>query len=287
MDYIKKTGLVMEGGAMRGMFTAGVCDVLMENDICFDGAIGVSAGAAFGCNYKSHQIGRVIRYNTKYCRDPRYCSIRSLLRTGDLFGAEFCYRKIPQELDVFDADAYLKSPMEFYIVATDATTGKPIYKKCENCTSDEELLWIRASASMPLASKIVEVDGYKLLDGGISDSVPLGYFESIGYTKNVVILTQPLGYIKKRNGAMPLIKLALKKYPNIISALERRHEVYNKTIEYIASAEREGRAFIIRPPVKLPIGHVEHDPDVLLKVYNIGRTTAEEALPSLCEFMKK
>lgn len=280
-----KFGLILEGGAMRGMFSAGVCDVLMENGVRFDGACGVSAGAAFGCNYKSNQIGRVIRYNTKFCRDPRYCSIRSLIRTGDLFGADFCYRKIPQELDVFDTAAYLASPMEFYVVATDVKTGKPVYKKCESCTTDEELLWIRASASMPLASKIVEVDGYKLLDGGISDSIPLKYFESIGYSRNVVILTQPTGYVKKKNRAMPLIKLALRKYPNVIDSLANRHVMYNDTLNYVSAAGKDGRAFIICPPKKLPIGHIEHDAEVLKKVYDIGRATAEEILPALKEFM--
>ena len=119
-----KTGLVLEGGAMRGLFTAGVTDVLMENDITFDGLIGVSAGAAFGCNYKSGQIGRALRYNTEYCNDPRYCSFRSLVKTGDLFGADFCYRQIPCELDKFDMEAFSENPMEFYVVATDIETGK-------------------------------------------------------------------------------------------------------------------------------------------------------------------
>ena len=168
----KKTGLVMEGGAMRGMFTAGVLDVLLENGIEFDGAIGVSAGATFGCNFKSKQIGRAIRYNKRFCKDWRYCSLRSLITTGDLYGAKFCYDTLPNQLDIFDTETYRANPLKFYCVASDCETGKPVYKELETCDA-KDLTWMRASASMPLASKVVEVDGYKLLDGGMTDSIPL------------------------------------------------------------------------------------------------------------------
>ena len=173
-----KHGLVLEGGAMRGMFTAGVLDVFMENNINFDGVIGVSAGATFGCNYISRQIGRTVRYNKKYCKDPRYCSFRSLITTGDLYGTDFCYNKIPNELDPFDNDTFRKSDIDFYIVATDIETGKPIYKKYD-VDDPDCLLWMRASASMPLASRIVEAGSKKLLDGGMSDSIPVKEFEKI------------------------------------------------------------------------------------------------------------
>ena len=190
-----KTGLILEGGAMRGMFTAGVMDVLMENGVTFDGAVGTSAGAAFGCNYKSHQIGRVIRYNTRYCKDKRFCSISSLIKSGDIYNADFCYGDIPSKYDIFDFDTYKNDPMEFYSVCTDIETGKAVYHKY---TGDEDsgFDWIRASASMPLVSKIVEIDGKKLLDGGMADSIPLKFFESIGYDRNVVVLTQPADYRK-------------------------------------------------------------------------------------------
>ena len=166
-----KTGLILEGGAMRGMYTAGVLDVMMENNIWVDGAVGVSAGAVFGCNYKSKQIGRTIRYNKKYGRDPRYAGFHSLLKTGDYFGTEFCYHEIPERLDPFDTETFEKNPVEFYVVGTDVTTGKAVYHKCTN-GKDKDLEWFRASASMPLLSNIVEVDGYRLLDGGIADSIP-------------------------------------------------------------------------------------------------------------------
>ena len=175
-----KTGLVLEGGAMRGMFTAGVLDVLMEHDITVDGAIGVSAGAVFGCNYKSHQIGRTIRYNTQYCNDRRYASFKNLLRTGNLYSEQFCYHDVPEKLDPFDETAFAASPMDFFVVCTDVKTGEPIYHKCRKGDA-EDVRWMEASASMPLASKIVQIGHYGLLDGGVADSIPIRFFESIGY----------------------------------------------------------------------------------------------------------
>ena len=202
-----KHGLVMQGGAMRGLFTAGVIDVLMENNIAFDAAVGVSAGAAFGCNYKSRQIRRAIRYNTRFCRDKRYCSAWSLIRTGDMFGAEFCYHTLPEKLDMFDKDAFNASPMDFWVVCTDITTGKAIYHKCGDICYDE-LEWIRASASLPLAARVVEVGGHRMLDGGIADVLPLRFMESRGCERNVVILTQPRDYVKQPTSMMKLITYA-------------------------------------------------------------------------------
>ena len=187
-----KTGLVLEGGAMRGMFTAGVLDVLMEHGLTTDGTIGVSAGAVFGCNFKSHQIGRVIRYNTEYCNDKRYASFRNLLRTGNLYSEDFCYHEVPEKLDPFDEEAFRASPMDFFVVCTDLRTGEPIYHKCR--TGDaEDVRWMEASASMPLAAKAVRIGHYALLDGGVADSIPVRFFESLGYKRNIIILTQPKG----------------------------------------------------------------------------------------------
>lgn len=169
-----KTGLVLEGGAMRGMFTAGVLDVLMEHNIQLDGAVGVSAGAVFGCNYKSHQIGRTIRYNTEYCTDKRYASFGNLLRTGNLYSEQFCYHTVPEKLDPFDTEAFRENPMDFFVVCTDVRTGEPIYRKCR--TGDaEDIQWMQASASMPLAAKIVKIGHYQLLDGGVADSIPVRF----------------------------------------------------------------------------------------------------------------
>lgn len=280
-----KIGLVMEGGAMRGLFTAGVIDVLMENQITFDGAIGVSAGAAFGCNFKSRQIGRVIRYNTKYCRDPRYGSFRSLLKTGDIYSKEFAYGELPNVLDPFDTKAFSENPMEFYVVATNIETGLPVYHKCETGTG-EDMDWIQASASMPLVSRPVEIGGKLLLDGGMSDSVPLAYFQSIGYQKNVVILTRPEDYRKKKNKLMPVIRVRMHQYPNMIETLAYRHIMYNDEIAYIRKQKELENTFIIEPRVALHIGPVEHNPKELLRVYETGRKTAMEQLPALQAFLQ-
>lgn len=278
-------GLVLEGGAMRGIFSAGVIDVLMENGIVFDGATGVSAGAAFGCNYKSWQPGRVIRYNTRFCNDKRFCSFRSLLKTGDMFGAKFCYSDIPKKLDVFDFKVFEESKMEFYVVCTNVETGKAVYHRCDTA-DDRDLTWMRASASMPLASRIVEIDGYKLLDGGIADSIPLKFMEKIGYDRNVVILTQPRGHVKGKSRSLPLIKAAMRKYPAFVRTAADRSKMYNGELSYIRSAEEAGRAFVIAPEEKLPVGHIEHDPDVIREVYRIGRRTAKAKLRELRAFMK-
>lgn len=268
---------------MRGLWTAGVTDVMMEHDIWPDGLIGVSAGAAFGCNYKSRQPGRAIRYNTRFARDGRYSGVRSWLTTGNYFNAEFGYRRMPQELDVFDNDAFNTNPMAFYVVCTDVLTGEPVYQLLSEATFDT-YDWIRASASMPLASKVVEVQGRQLLDGGVADSIPLQYFESIGYHRNVVVLTQPAGYQKQRLKLMPLMRLSLRRYPKMIEAMECRHEMYNRQLEYVAQAEREGRCLVIRPEGNIPIGHISHDAARMRLVYEQGRQVGEKYLERIKDF---
>lgn len=281
-----KTGLIMEGGAMRGMFTAGVIDVLMEAGVCFDGAIGVSAGAVFGCNYKSRQIGRVIRYNKTYCQDPRYVSFRSLLRTGDIYGEEFCYHELPDRLDPFDVKTYEENSMDFYVVCTDVETGKPVYHNCLKGDA-EDIQWMRASASMPALSRFVNLDGHMLSDGGTADSIPVRFFESIGYERNVVILTQPEGYVKKPNQLLPLLRILLWKNPALIHALENRHERYNETLAYIREQERSGNLLVIRPEAPLNIGAVERHPEELERVYQIGRKEGEKRLREVKKFLKR
>ena len=284
MENTRKQGLVLEGGAMRGLFTAGVMDVLMENGIVFDGIAGVSAGAAFGCNYKSGQIGRVLRYNTTYCQDWRYCSFRSLIKTGDLYGADFCYHELPEQLDLFDDETFQKNAADFYAVCTDCESGEPVYKKIQSAQYTD-LEWIRASASMPLVSRIVDINGQKLLDGGIADSIPLRFMENSGYANNVVVLTQPRSYRKKKNSLLPLMKLALKKYPKVVDAMARRHINYNETLAYIRKQEQAGKVFVISPDEKLDIGRTEKDPDKLRAVYAIGRKAAEAKLSELKHFL--
>ncbi len=279
-----KKGLILEGGGMRGMFTVGVLDVLMQNDIYLDGVVGVSAGAAFGCNYKSKQIKRAIRYNLRYADDPRFCSLSSLIKTGDLFGADFCYHELPERLDVFDTETYRRNPMAFYAVATDLTLGKPVYHRCD--TADyTDLEWLRASASMPLVSRVVELDGRPLLDGGISDSIPLRFLEKKGYEKNVVILTQPRDYRKTENKALPLLRVALHKYPRAVEALRVRHEVYNRQVRYVRLREEQGAAFVIAPRVPLDLSRTERDRKKLLAAYKAGVAEATGLLPALRAFL--
>ncbi|SEG05371.1 Predicted phospholipase, patatin/cPLA2 family [Butyrivibrio sp. Su6] len=268
-----KTALVMEGGAMRGMFTCGVLDVLMENGISFDGAVGVSAGATFGCNIKSRQIGRALRYNKKYCKDKRYHSIRSLLTTGDIYNVPFCYDELPYKLDKWDIETFSKNPMEFYCVATDINTGKPVYHKCET-GGKEDIIWIQASASMPLVSRPVEIDGGVYLDGGISDSIPLKFMEGLGYDKILVIETQPKDYVKGRQKYMPLVRWMLRKYPNMIKAMEERYLMYNEQKRYVREKEEKGEIEVIRPLAPLNISPVETDEKELERVYQLGRAEA-------------
>lgn len=278
-----KRGLVLEGGAFRGLFTSGIIDVMMAHDVWPDGLIGVSAGAAFGCNYKSRQAGRAIRYNKAYAHDPRYSGIRSLLTTGDYFNAQFAYHTMPRQLDVFDNEAFNANPMQFYAVCTDVVTGKAVYKHLEQA-SDTTYDWIRASASMPLVSRVIDLEGHKLLDGGVADSIPLAYFESIGYDRNVVILTQPEGYLKEHNKLMPLLRLSLRKYPKMIEALDQRHLMYNRQLDYVSEAEREGRCLVIRPKESLPIGHISHNPDEMQRVYDMGREEGERRIADIIRF---
>ncbi len=270
---------------MRGLWTAGIIDVMMEHDIWPDGLVGVSAGAAFGCNYKSRQIGRAIRYNMRFAKDSRYSGIRSLLTTGDYFNAEFDYHIVPKQYEIYDDDAFNRNPMEFIVVCTDVETGEAVYQPLTEANYDT-YEWIRASASMPLVSKVVNIHGRKLLDGGVADSIPLAYTESIGYDRNVVVLTQPLGYQKEHNQLMPLMRLTLRRYPEMIKALDYRHIMYNKQLEYVAQAEREGRCLVIRPDEKIPIGHISHDPEQMRLVYETGRKVGERYIERIKEFYR-
>ncbi len=282
---IENVGLVLEGGAMRGMFTAGVLDVLMENDVYIGNCVGVSAGAVFGCNYKSRQIGRTIRYNKRFCRNKDYVSFRSLLFTGDLYGADFGYRRIPYELDIFDTKTFRENPMRFHVGATNLLTGRCDFHTLTD-GGDHDLLWMRASASMPLVSRVVMIDGIPYMDGGSADSIPLDYMESLGFRRNVLLLTQPEGFVKQPNSMLPLIRLRYgRRYPALVEVLEHRHEVYNQTLETIRQRRKDGLVYVIQPPEALGIKAVEHDPENLERVYRIGRRTAQDVLPSLMEFL--
>ena len=279
-----KTGIVVEGGGMRGIYGAGVLDVLVENDIKADGLIGVSAGAIHGCSFVSGQKGRSIRYNLKYSRDPRYMSMRSLIRTGDMFGIDFCYRELPETLDPFDNETFESSSTEYYVTCTDVETGQPVYHRCPSLRGDR-IDWVRASASMPLASRIVELDGKKLLDGGVADSIPVMAFRKMGFKKDLVILTRPEGYRKKQNPMLPLIRRAYREYPEFVETAASRHLVYNRELDEISRLEREGEILVIRPSRRIKISRTERRPERIEQMYRLGREDAMKAFSGIKAFM--
>lgn len=279
-----KKALIMEGGALRGIFTCGVIDVLMENNIIFDAGVGISAGAVLGCNYKSKQIGRGLRYNLKYCKNKEYHSFRSLRKTGNLFGVDFCYNKLPNELDIFDTETFKNNPMKFYVGTTKVSTGEAIFHEC--ATGDEsDMLWFRASASMPIVSRVVEIDGEGYLDGGISVSVPYKFIEDLGYNKNVIILTRPKGYRKKKTKHKLFLKHFLKKMPKIKELVLNRYTSYNKEMDDIDYKEMEGLSIVIRPPMKLKISKTERNPKKIQKVYDLGRSEGLKHLEEIKKFL--
>ncbi len=273
-----KTGLVLEGGGVRGIYTAGVLDVFMEHGIRFDGVLGVSAGAIHGCSFLSGQKGRSIRYYKKYCGDPRFMGFRSWLTTGDIVGADFCYHELPDKLDIYDHDAFERSATPFYVTCSNVETGRAEYPRLTDMRA--QIDYLRASASLPYFSRIVEINGKKYLDGGCTDSIPVAAFQRMGYRRNVVILTQPADYRKKPEmRAMPF--LFYRKYPAFAQALRRRHIMYNRTVEQIAEMARQGSVFIIRPVQGLNIGRLETDPTNVQRVYDVGRADARQCLASL------
>lgn len=277
-----KTGLVLEGGAMRGMYTAGVLDVFMEHGVHFNGIIGVSAGAVFGVNYLSGQRGRVIRYNCRFNTDKNYMGVGCLLKTGNYFNTEYAYYRVPRELDLFDDETYMSSGVPFYAVVTNVETGEPEYMRVESVLGQMETL--RASASMPFASKPVEINGKKYLDGGVTDSIPFEKFAEMGYEKQVVVLTRDMSYRKKpMNGA--LISLFYRKYPEFRRRLKNRHIVYNESVHKLAELEKAGRAFVIRPSAPIEISRTEREPERLKQVYALGRADAERELERLGKYL--
>lgn len=278
-----KSGLVLEGGAMRGLFTAGVIDVFLENDITFDLAIGVSAGAAFGVNLKSEQKGRVLRYNMRFAGKPYYASWKSWRRSGNLYAANFCYHILPDKLDVFDKEKFMTNPMDFWCVATDAATG-------EHQLHDAgyvDLEWIRASSSIPFFAHPVAIHGHYYFDGGVSDSIPYDFLEQQNCDKKVVIATQPKSYRKKQSKLYPLEKVILRKYPAVVKKLATKAEDYNAVLDQMVKDEAADQAFIIRPPFPLEIGTLETDKKEMRRVYEVGRVEAEKVLPALREYLNK
>ncbi len=280
----KTVGVVLEGGGFRGMYTAGVLDVWMEHGITADATVGVSAGATFGCNFKSLQVGRTLRYNMRYCADPRYASLRNWIFKGDLFSRDFAYGELPWKLDVFDSAAFAANPMRFTVVATDIDRGEPVYHDLG--PGDEgDIEWIRASASIPMVSHPVLLEGRKLLDGGVADSIPFRWMLEQGCDRTVVVLTQPAGYRKEPNGLMPLLRLWLRRYPRLVELLEDRHIRYNRQLDELADLERTGRVFVVRPSRSVQMPMLVRDPETLRSAYEVGRADAEALLEPLRAYL--
>ncbi len=280
-----KTGLVLEGGGLRGIYTAGVLDIFMENNLTVDGVIGVSAGAIHGVTYVANQPGRNIRYNLKYRHDKRYMSLYSLITTGDICGKDFCYRQIPDELDPFDYETFKNSPMKMYVGCSNLETGEAEYLEIKDLR--EEMDKLRASASLPLVSHVVEVDGKKLLDGGVSDSIPIFAFRRMGYRKNIVVLTRPRGYVKGEDKLLKLEAIKYKDYPEFVRRMYMRHRYYNKTLEKLSELEKAGEVLILRPSVDPHISRLEKNLDKIQEVYELGVSDAKERLEEIKEFIRK
>lgn len=274
-------GLVLEGGAMRGLYTAGVLDVFLENNIKVDGIIGVSAGVLFGVNYLSKQKGRAIRYNKKFAKDKRYMGMRSFLTTGNIINKDFAYYEIPTKLDIFDEETFEKSDTDFWATVTNIETGEAEYIKLEKPIDQMEVL--RATSAMPLVSKIVEWDNKKYLDGGVSDSIPVEKCKSMGYDKIIVVLTRTIEYRKKKANSL-LAKVKYKKYPKLVRTIENRYKKYNETVEKIIDMENKKEIFVIRPSKDLKIKRIEKDVDKLQAMYDLGVSDCKKQLEDLKEY---
>ncbi|MBE5924029.1 MAG: patatin family protein [Lachnospiraceae bacterium] len=277
------TSMVLEGGGLRGLYTVGVLDVFMDNDIKVDTMMGVSAGALFGVNYPSRQRGRGLRYNLKYAKDPRYMGFRSLIKTGNIANKEFGYYEIPFKLDVYDEEAFEKAGIDFYVVATNVETGKAEYIKIDNAL--EQMEAFRATSSMPIVSKIVEYEGKKYLDGGCADSIPVNKCMELGCDKMIVVLTRTLDYRKKKENNF-LNSLIYRKYPEFVNTLNNRPVDYNKTLEEIIELEKQGKAFVIRPSQAIPIKRIEHDTEVMQRMYNLGVEDAKRQVEDLKKYLE-
>ena len=280
-----KVGMVLEGGSMRGIFTTGVLDTMLENNIEIDGIIGVSAGALFGINYFSKQKGRAIRYNKKYLGDKRYISTHSLLTTGNLVNKDFTFYKLTKELDPLDNETFMNSNKDFYVTTTNIETGEPEYLKINNVY--EQLEEFRASSAMPFASEIIEINNKKYLDGGISDSIPLDKCISLGYDKIILVLTQPLGFQKPPldNKQLKMVKLKYHKYPNLINSMQQRYIKYNNTLEKIIDLENKKEIFVIRPSKKINLDIKNTDPSKLDEIYNMGINDCDKIINDLKEYL--
>ena len=280
-----KVGLVLEGGGMRALFTAGVLDALLDvKELNIDGIVGVSAGALFGANYVSGQKERAIRYNIKYARDKRYMGLYSWITTGNAVNEEFAFYEIPFKLDVFDQEKFKQSKIDFYVVMTNVESGKSEYVLIKDVFRQME--YLRATSALPFASKIIEINGKKYLDGGISDSIPIDYCESLGYDKIILVLTRPEN-THKEDKLNFLYKLVYRKYPNLVKRLINMGKDYEIVLKKIKNLETESKVFVIRPPKVLKIGRLEKNENKIQNVYDIGLNTGIKEKDNLLKYLNK
>lgn len=281
-----QAGLVLEGGGMRGLYTAGVLDYFMERGLQFSSCYGVSAGACHLTSYMSGQIGRAYRISLDYLDDPDYCSLKSLVKTGDLFGVDYCYNRIPNELDPYDYEAAAKYPGNCYAVAVNIETGHAEYLPLKDIR--EDITAIQASASLPLVSRNVEFHGKQYLDGGMVDSIPIRQSMLDGNKKMVVVLTRPDGYRKKPISFVnqQALRVKYKDYPGVVMAMQRRHIIYNKTLDYIRKLEEKGRVFVFRPESIIKIDRIEKDKKKLKVLYLQGYHDAAQNYDAMMKYLK-
>ena len=280
-----KIGLVLEGGGMRGLFSAGVLDALLElKELNVNGIVGVSSGALFGVNYVSKQKERAVRYNKKYADDKRYMGLHSWITTGNAVNKDFAFYELPYKLDVFDNETFKKAETDFYVVMTNVESGKPEYVLIEDAFAQME--YLRATSALPFASKIIEINGKKYLDGGISDSIPIDFCESLGYDKIIAVLTRPEGTYKEDKLGF-LYKLVYRKYPNLVKSLLNMATDYEKVLAKIKDLENKGKIFVVRPPEVLKIGRLEKNRDKIQKVYDTGLNTGLKELNNIVKYLNK
>ena len=282
---MNKTCLVLEGGAMRGIYTAGVLDILMQNNIKFDAIIGVSAGALFGINYKSNQKGRAYRYNMKYINDKEYIGLYSYLTTGNIMNKSFCFDKLVNELDKFDYQAFKNNKTKFYVVVTNLLTGTPEYQELTDSNDQNQMEYLRASGSMQYVSKPVKINNNYYLDGATGDSIPIKYMEKLGFNKIIVVGTRPEGY-KKQYKPQPS-KIFYKKYPKFIKALSNRPSMYNETIKYIEKKANNHEIIFIRPSQDLKVKRIEKNKKKLSSLYTLGQNDTKEIISTINKYLTK
>lgn len=286
VDMFKDIALVLEGGGMRGAYTAGVLDAFHDEGFKFGGYAGTSAGATHLCNYLSEQRERNLRLDTIHSKDPRYMSLGNWLRTGNYFDLEFCYHTVPEVIDPFDYDTFRRSAeaSEFFVAASNVETGGAEHFRVRDLRTDMDA--IRASSSLALVSSLVEYDGKKMFDGNTADSIPFEFMDSIGYKKQVVITTRPMGYTKSPNSLLFLYKLVYRKYPNFIKAVGNRYKRYNNCLKTLAAWEKEGKTFVLRPTVNMKISRVEKDTAKLQALYALGLKDARDRMEDLRKWLK-